>query len=78
LNLSKQEAAREEAMRVMLSAFVLAIVVAVGAGFVLNSEFQATADARFVGSGASLRPNEAGYNLVGKDWTGINEPRKAR
>jgi len=64
-------------MRVMFSAFALAIVLAAGAGFVLNSEFQETADERFVGSGASLRPDEAGSNLVGKTWTGLNTPGKA-
>lgn len=61
-------------MGVMFSAFALAILVAVGAGFALNSEFQVTADERFVGSGAMLRPNEAGYNLVGKQWNGLNSP----
>jgi len=65
-------------MKVMLSAFAVAILIAVGAGYLLNTGYQMTADARFVGSGAQLRHNEAGYNLVGKDWTGINEPRKAR
>lgn len=61
-------------MGVMFSAFVFAILVAVGAGFALNAEFQVKADERFVGSGALLRPNEAGYNLVGKQWTGLNAP----
>jgi hypothetical protein len=59
-------------MKVMLSAFALAILLAVGAGYLLNSGYQMTADARFVGSGAQLRHNEAGYNLVGKDWSGLN------
>lgn len=67
----------ERAMKVMLSAFALAILVAAGAAFVLNSEFQVTADARYVGSGAVLRYNEAGSNLVGQDWSGLNRaPQK--
>ena len=37
-----------------------------------------TADARYVGSGAQLRGVEAGYNLVGKDWSGINTPTTTR
>jgi hypothetical protein len=61
-------------MKVMLSSFALAIVLAVGAGVLLNSEFQTTVDERFVGSGALLNHNEAGANLVGPDWTGLNRP----
>lgn len=63
-------------MKVMFSAFALAIMVAAAAAFVLNSEFQVTADERFVGSGAMLRHNEAGSNLVGQDWSGLNNPRQ--
>ena len=51
-------------------------MVAAAAAFVLNSEFQVTADERFVGSGAMLRHNEAGSNLVGQDWSGLNNPRQ--
>jgi hypothetical protein len=65
-------------MKVMLSAFALAIAIAAGAGLILNSEFQETADERFIGSGTSLQPNEAGHNLVGKDWTGLNAPSKSK
>lgn len=61
-------------MKVMLSAFVVAIMVAASASFILNSEFQMTADERFVGSGTLLRPHEAGSNLVGPNWTGLNRP----
>jgi len=61
-------------MRVMLSAFVAAVALAAGAGFLLNSQFQETADERFVGAGAELRHNEAGTNLVGKSWNGLNFP----
>jgi hypothetical protein len=61
-------------MKAMLLAFAAAIIIAVGAGTLLNSTYQSTADARFVGSGAQLRHSEAGYNLVGKDWAGIGKP----
>lgn len=61
-------------MKIMFSAFALAAIMAVGAGVLLNSQFQTTADARFVGSGAELRHNEAGSNLVGKNWNGLNRP----
>lgn len=61
-------------MKVMLSAFAVAIMVAASAAFILNTEFQETADERFIGAGAVLRPNEAGSNLVGPNWTGLNTP----
>ena len=61
-------------MKVMILAFVLAILGAAGADFVLNSRYQVTADNRFAGPGAQLRGTEAGYNLVGKDWSGLNRP----
>jgi hypothetical protein len=61
-------------MKVMLSAFLCAIVLAAGAGMLLNSSFQETADERFTSAGAELRHAEAGSNLVGKDWSGWNTP----
>jgi len=61
-------------MKVMLSAFVAAIILAAGAGYLLNSRFQKTADERFVGSGVELRHSEAGSNLVGRNWSGLNVP----
>jgi hypothetical protein len=61
-------------MKAMLLASAAAIVIAVGAGYLLNTTYQATADARYVGSGAQLRGSEAGYNLVGKNWSGWNTP----
>jgi hypothetical protein len=61
-------------MKAMLLGFAVAIVLAAGAGTLLNTSLQTTADARFVGSGAQLRHSEAGSNLVGKDWTGIGRP----
>jgi hypothetical protein len=59
-------------MKAILAAFAIALVLAAGAGFFLNSGLQQTADARYVGSGAVLRHGEAGSNLVGKDWSGVN------
>lgn len=64
-------------MRVMLFAFAVAVGLAAVAGYVLNTEYQVTADERFVGSGAQLRHNEAGSNLVGKDWNGLALPSGA-
>lgn len=61
-------------MRVMLFAFAVAVALAAVAGYVLNTEYQVTADERFVGSGTLLRHNEAGSNLVGKNWTGLALP----
>lgn len=61
-------------MKVMFSAFAVAILLAAGAAFVLNTEFQVTADERFVGAGTLLRGREAGSNLVGPNWTGLNTP----
>jgi len=61
-------------MKAMFLGFAVAIVLAAGAGALLNTTYQSTADARFVGSGALLRHGEAGTNLVGKDWTGLGRP----
>ncbi|RDJ19709.1 hypothetical protein DWF00_19715 [Bosea caraganae] len=61
-------------MKVMLVAFVSAVILAAGAGFLLNSRVQETADERFVGAGTELRHSEAGSNLVGKNWSGLNFP----
>lgn len=59
-------------MKAILAAFGIAILLAAGAGFFLNTGLQTTADARYMGSGAVLRHGEAGSNLVGKDWSGNN------
>ncbi|QCI67917.1 hypothetical protein [Phreatobacter stygius] len=61
-------------MKVMLLGFLVAIVLATGAGMLLNATVQTTADARYTGAGAQLRHNEAGNNLVGRDWSGISKP----
>ncbi len=65
-------------MKAILLASAAAIVIAVGAGYLLNTTYLMTADARYVGSGAQLRGVEAGYNLVGKDWSGLNAPTTTR
>ncbi len=65
-------------MKAMLLASAVAIVIAAGAGYLLNTTYLTTADARYVGSGAQLRGGEAGYNLVGKNWSGINTPSTTR
>ncbi|SEF87280.1 hypothetical protein [Bosea lathyri] len=61
-------------MKVMLSAFAVAILLAVGAGTLLNTTFQQTADQRFTTTGAKLNHGEAGSNLVGQDWSGLARP----
>ncbi|MGU9982293.1 hypothetical protein ACJ4V0_19845 [Phreatobacter sp. HK31-P] len=65
-------------MKAMLLASAVAIVIAAAAGYLLNTTLLMTADARFVGSGTQLRGTEAGYNLVGKDWNGLNTPTVTR
>lgn len=65
-------------MKAIMLAFAAAIVMAVGAGYLLNTTYQQTVDARFVGSGAQLRGTEAGYNLVGKSWDGMATPSVTR
>jgi len=69
---------RGTTMKAMILAFVAAVAIAAGAGFVLNSNYQMTADARFATTGAQLRGNEAGYNLVGKTWDGMARPDGAK
>lgn len=61
-------------MKAMICAFAVAILFAAGADYILNNRYQKTADVRFVGAGTQLRGNEAGTNLVGKDWSGLNRP----
>jgi hypothetical protein len=63
-------------MKVMLFAFTAAIVLAIGAGLLLDTTFQKTADQRFVTAGAHLNHGEAGSNLVGADWSGLGRPSK--
>ncbi|AVO44495.1 hypothetical protein [Phreatobacter cathodiphilus] len=65
-------------MKAIVLAFAAAIVIAVGAGYLLNTTYQTTADARFSTTGAQLRGSEAGYNLVGKSWDGMNAPTATR
>lgn len=54
-------------MGVILGGIVAAIVLAVGAGFVLRSEQEPAWE---VYSTQSTRVGEPGDNLVGPDWTG--------
>ena len=56
-------------MKPFLSAIVAAVVVAVGAMWALDRIFQLSDYQAFV-SGPSVRisAEEAGHNLVGKDW----------
>jgi hypothetical protein len=63
-------------MKVMLSAFVVAILLAIGSGTLLDTSFQQTADQRFATGGAKLNHGEAGSNLVGEDWSGLAQPSK--
>ncbi len=51
-------------MKMIVSSLVIAIVIAAGASFVLNSSFQKSAETAFVGSGADVR-DSAGHNLIG-------------
>jgi len=52
-------------MRAFLSGVVVAIVLAIGAMYSLNSAWE-PADKAYVTSGA--RVTDTGHNLVGKDW----------
>ena len=62
-------------MKVMFSAFAVAIILAASAGYLLNADVQMTAYERFVTSGAHLNSRtEAGTNLVGTDWSGLGRP----
>ena len=62
-------------MKAMFGAFGLAIVMAIGMAAFLNASYQSTASNRFNGSGADVR-DSAGYNLVGKDWSGLGRPQQ--
>jgi hypothetical protein len=56
-------------MRAFLAAVGVVIVVAVGAGYVLNADNRTAYDA-FSTTGA--RVGDPGSNLVGDRWTGLN------
>jgi hypothetical protein len=53
-------------MRIIVLAFVTAIVIAGAAAGLLESKYQSTAYDAFATVGT--RVGEAGHNLVGKDW----------
>ena len=56
-------------MKVFLSAIATAIVVAVAAPWLLDRAFQVSAYQAFVsGPHVQFSADEAGHNLVGKDW----------
>ena len=61
-------------MKVFLISMVTALVVAVGAMYVLDSSFQLQADQAFI-SPTSVRLPSHGttHNLVGKDWYSAKE-----
>jgi hypothetical protein len=61
-------------MKVMISAFLCAVALAAVASMLLETTFQETADVRFTSAGAELRHAEAGSNLVGTNWNGLNFP----
>jgi len=54
-------------MRIILTGIVLAIVIAVGAGYVLREQQQPSWQ---VFSSDSTRVGNPGDNLVGRNWTG--------
>ncbi|MBS3650011.1 hypothetical protein KEU06_15465 [Pseudaminobacter sp. 19-2017] len=57
-------------MRMILTGIVVAIVIAVGAGYVLQAQQEPSWQ---VFSTESTRVGDPGHNLVGQNWTG--EPR---
>ena len=61
-------------MKVFISASVVALVVAVGAMYALDSSLQLQADQAFI-SPTSVRLPSHGttHNLVGKDWYSAKE-----
>jgi hypothetical protein len=60
-------------MKVIILSAVAALVLAVAAAFVLDSQ-QRPAYQTFVGSGARVG-DDPGTNLVGPGWDGQNNPR---
>jgi hypothetical protein len=61
-------------MRVFLASIVAAIVVSVGAMYVVNEYWQQTADQAFTSTTNVRFPHEEnGHNLVGKDWTSAKD-----
>ena len=60
-------------MKVIILAAIAAVVLAYAASFLLSTQ-QRPAYEAFVGSGAHTG-DDPGTNLVGPNWTGLNEPR---
>ena len=56
-------------MKAFLSSIVVALVIAVGAMYALDSSLQRQSDEEFISStGARLPSHGVTHNLVGKDW----------
>ena len=53
-------------MKAFLAAIVVSVALAVGAAWVLDTQYQATVADAFVGAGASV--TNPGKNLVGRDF----------
>ena len=60
-------------MKVIILSVVAAIVLAYAASFLLGTQ-QRPAYEAFVGSGARVG-DDPGTNLVGPNWTGLNQPK---
>ena len=61
-------------MRVFLASIVAAIVVSVGAMYVVDEYWQQTADQAFtVPTNVRFPHEESGHNLVGKGWSSAKD-----
>ena len=59
-------------MKVILASIVIAIVIGVAAGLILNSTQRPAYE---VYSTSGVRVGDPGHNLVGENWTGNPRPR---
>ena len=55
-------------MKAFIASVVVALVMGVGAAYLLDAQYQKTASQAYVGSGA--RVGDPGHNLVGPNWYG--------
>jgi hypothetical protein len=62
-------------MKIILASLLAAVVIAVGAAYVLNAE-QRTAYETFTTSGA--RVGDPGHNLVGDKWDGRGQDQQSQ
>jgi hypothetical protein len=63
-----------EAMRILVTSIVVAVLLAAGAGLILSTMQRPVYE---VQAGPSVRLDDPGYNLVGPGWNGLgraNEP----